>query len=151
MLSQHAVSLEPTRAHGVLLLPMLRYMDNVSMLRSAYLRDEVFGPGSLVRRSTFIEDTLGKHNHMEAWLASAEYPRRLPPRNGCWLFDDGRGEPMMRHLDGAGLAAVYMDPAEREALGLRPYPRDWTAELTAELADGQRVPKRAHNLARRSS
>ena len=55
---------------------MLRYMDNVAVVSVAYLRSEVFGAGSPVRRGTFIEDTWGKHHHMETWLASPEHAAR---------------------------------------------------------------------------
>ena len=64
---------------------------------------------------------------MHAWLRSADFaatPKR-PPANGCFLFTDGCAEPMMRHLDGK----VYLDPEQRAAAGLPPYPTDWTAAL----------------------
>ena len=36
---------------------------------------------------------------------------------------------MMRHLDGKS----YLDPEQREARGLPPYPTDWTAALADTL------------------
>ena len=44
---------------------MLRYMDNVALVSTRFLRETVFAPGSGVRRGTFIEDTYGKHTQMQ--------------------------------------------------------------------------------------
>ena len=109
----------------VTLTPMLRYMDNVSLVSVRFLQEEIFVPGSLVRRGTFIEDTFGKHAQMQKWLGSAAYASKLPPRNGCFLLTDSLREPMMRHLDGK----IYLDPSQRAAAGLPAYPKDWTAAL----------------------
>jgi len=125
-LSQYGVRLRPTGlCEGYALLPMLRYMDNVSIVSAPFLRDTVFATGSGVRRGTFIEDTFGKQTQMKAWLQSAAFAAKQPPPNGCFLLLDGVAEPMMRHLDGK----VYLDPEQRAAAGLRPYPHDWTAAL----------------------
>lgn len=37
---------------------------------------------------------------------------RLPPNNGCYLYDDGLQQPMMRHLDGK----IYLTPWQRQAM-----------------------------------
>lgn len=47
---------------------MLRYMDNVSLVSVRYLNEQVFVPGSGVRRGTFIEDTFGKQTQMQVRL-----------------------------------------------------------------------------------
>ena len=132
VLSQHGVRLAPTTAHGdgLPLWPMLRYMDNVALVSARFLRDEVFARGSPVRRATFIEDTFGKTLQMHRWLGSAAFARREPPQCGCFLFDDGAGVPMMRHLDGK----VYLGPEQRAAAGLPPMKTDWTADLAASAA-----------------
>ena len=125
--SQYGVRVEPTREFGgdLALIPMVRYMDNVALVRVSYLRDTIFVPGSGVRRGTFIEDTYGKHTQMHAWTGSAEFAAKRPPRNGCFLLADGTAEPMMRHLDGK----TYLDPEQRAEAGLPAYPTDWTAAL----------------------
>ena len=62
---------------------------------------------------------------LHAWLNSAAFVEKRPPPTGCYLLTDGEGAPMMRHLDGKS----YLDPEQREARGLPPYPTDWTAAL----------------------
>lgn len=57
---------EPNLVPGMTLMPMLRYMDNVALVRVAFLEARVFARGSSVRRGTFIEDTFGKHDMMQA-------------------------------------------------------------------------------------
>ena len=90
-----------------------------------FLERTVFAPGSGVHRGTFIEDTYGKQTQMHAWLNSAAFVEKRPPPTGCLLLTDAEGAPMMRHLDGKS----YLDPEQREARGLPPYPTDWTAAL----------------------
>ena len=128
--SQHGVRLTPTDAfgdvgRGLSLTPMLRYMDNVAIVSVDFLERTVFAPGSGVHRGTFIEDTYGKQTQMHAWLNSAAFVEKRPPPTGCYLLTDAEGAPMMRHLDGKS----YLDPEQREARGLPPYPTDWTAAL----------------------
>jgi hypothetical protein len=128
--SQHGVRLTPTDAfgdvgRGLSLTPMLRYMDNVAIVSVDFLERTVFAPGSGVHRGTFIEDTYGKQTQMHAWMNSAAFVEKRPPPTGCYLLTDAEGAPMMRHLDGKS----YLDPEQREARGLPPYPTDWTAAL----------------------
>ena len=126
-LSQYGLRLQPTTefGSGLVLTPMLRYMDNVSLVSVRFLADQVFVPCSGVRRGTFIEDTFGKQTQMQQWLLSAEFAAKRPPQTGCFLLSDARPEPMMRHLDGK----TYLDPEQRAAAGLPAYPTDWTATL----------------------
>ena len=125
--SQYGVLLQPTTefGKGIRLIPMLRYMDNVSMVSVRFLKEKVFIPGSGVRRGTFIEDTFGKQTQMQEWLTSEARAAKMPPCNGCFFLADGVQEPMMRHLDGK----TYMDPEQRALAGFKPYPTDWTAKL----------------------
>ena len=141
VLSQYGVRLQPTTEFGsaLCLLPMLRYMDNVALVSVRYLEEEVFVDGTGVRRGTFIEDTFGKHFQMQAWLDSADFVAKIPPRNGCFLLtDDGTslGEPMMRHLDGK----TYLDPEQRAEANLPAYPTDWTARFAGAPREA-RVPR----------
>ena len=95
--SQHGLDLRPTRRFGPPLLPMIRYMDNMALVSCEFLRRNVFDSrASPVRRGTFIEDTYGKQLQMGAWLASEACRMRLPPENGCYLYDDGLETPMVR-------------------------------------------------------
>ena len=82
--------------------------------------------------SALLQDTWGKHHQMQLWLASEERLRGEHLRNGCFLLDDGTGQPMMRHLDGKS----YQDPDQQAALGRRPYPVDWTKRLIAAARAG---------------
>jgi hypothetical protein len=138
VLSQHGVRLQPTAEFGsaLRLLPMLRYMDNVAIVSVRYLEEEVFVDGTGVRRGTFIEDTFGKHFQMQAWLDSADFAAKLPPRNGCFLLTDELAEPMMRHLDGK----TYLDPEQRAEANLPAYPTDWTARFAGSPRES-RVPR----------
>jgi len=132
--SQHGVVLRPVEiGGGRRLTPMLRYMDNVAMVGVRYLREEVFAAGSGVRRGTFIEDTFGKITQMQEWMRSEAYAKKEAPRNGCFLLSDGVDEPMMRHLDGKS----FLDPAQRAAAGLPPYPTAWTPSFPEDECDAQ--------------
>ncbi|KAL1500134.1 hypothetical protein AB1Y20_012806 [Prymnesium parvum] len=137
--SQHGVVLRPVEiGGGRRLTPMLRYMDNVAMVGVRYLREEVFAAGSGVRRGTFIEDTReGERENPcpppQEWMRSEAYAKKEAPRNGCFLLSDGVDEPMMRHLDGKS----FLDPAQRAAAGLPPYPTAWTPSFPEDECDAQ--------------
>ena len=129
---------------GMSLTPMLCYMDNVAMVRVRFLQERVFGSDTGVRRGTFIEDTFGKNHQMHSWLASAACAAKQPPmKDGCFLLDDGRTTPMMRHLDGK----TYLDPEQRARAGLKAYPTDWTATLRQSALDAQKEQREAAEAA----
>jgi cytochrome c553 len=73
---------------------------------------------------------------MQAWLDSADFAAKLPPRNGCFLLTDELAEPMMRHLDGK----TYLDPEQRAEANLPAYPTDWTARFAGSPRES-RVPR----------
>ncbi|CAJ1399861.1 unnamed protein product [Effrenium voratum] len=114
--SKFGVAISQTLEFGIPLMPLIFFYDKPHICRTAHYRD-LLGPGSLVRKGEFIEETLGVAQRED--IIKHGCPRQVRHFPARFPSDEYGGQfAVVRHLNGR----AFLSPEQRVARG-------WTATL----------------------
>ncbi|CAJ1352815.1 unnamed protein product [Effrenium voratum] len=115
--SKFGVAISQTLEFGIPLMPLIFFYDKPHICRTAHYRD-LLGPGSLVRKGEFIEETLGVAQREDIIKHGMDAHAKYGTFQLDFRDEYGGQFAVVRHLNGR----AFLSPEQRVARG-------WTATL----------------------